>query len=196
MDKQILAPGIVLYKTNPGTLLDLVKSSLEGRWNIAKGVNTTTHQDEINSARQCYDYAISNDALYGQDETLKALYRETDSWIADKISDYVNHYSIEKVVEGPYIYLKYENSNKFDFHIDDGKKFPRTVSVSAYLNNDYEGGLIEFNHFGISHKPEIGDIVVFSASYPYMHRVTPVTSGVRYAVVNWYRYQGYPAVME
>ena len=199
MNKQILAPGIVLYKTDlskVNSILSNLESTIDYRWNLAKGVNTDTHENEISSARKCYDFAIERSILSGNEDNLKDLYSKTDSWISECVEDYVKMYSIEKVEEGPYIFLKYEDSDKFDWHIDDGKKYPRTVSVSAYLNDDYDGGLIEFNHFGISHKPAAGDIVVFSASFPYMHRVTPTTNGVRYAVVNWYRYQGYPSVME
>jgi predicted 2-oxoglutarate/Fe(II)-dependent dioxygenase YbiX len=70
--------------------------------------------------------------------------------------------------------------------------FPRTVSLSFYVNDDFDGGEIEFQHFNISHKPTAGDIILFSSSYPYMHRVKPVTDGTRYAIVNWYRYKGFP----
>ena len=80
--------------------------------------------------------------------------------------------------------------------MDDCAKFPRTVSVSAYLNDDYLGGEIEFPYFNISYKPKVGDILLFSSSFPYLHKVNQITSGTRYAVVNWYRFEGYPVSME
>ena len=197
MDKTILAPGIILYKTDPkkvGDLLHKVQTTITN-WNVALAVNTSSHANEIISARQCYDYALASDIMTSNHEGLKTLFRETDEWISPFVSDFVQHYSVEEVQGGPYVYLKYETTNKFDFHVDDGKKYPRTVSVSAYLNEDYDGGEIEFNHFGVKHKPSTGDVVVFGSSFPYMHRVTPTTSGTRYAIVNWYRYRGYPEIM-
>jgi hypothetical protein len=195
MNKIILAPGIVLYKSNPDEvkkLLDQVEPALADNWKPAQGVNTETQSNEIVEARRCYDFPLSE---HSYSEPLQELYRSIDSWIQEKIDDYTSTYSVERIEKGPYIFIKYQYNDKFDWHVDDGKKYPRTVSVSAYLNDDYEGGEIEFNHFGISHKPSAGDIVVFSSSYPYMHRVKPVISGTRYAVVNWYRYAGYPAEM-
>jgi hypothetical protein len=197
MNYEILAPGIFLYKTNPEQVLDIlseIKSTLSTEWQKAQGVNTETNENHISESRSCFDFALNQDSSLSS-ENLRRLYEKTDNWIQEKINNYANFYSVEKLEKGPYIYLKYENNNKFDWHIDDGKKYPRTVSVSAYLNDDYEGGEIEFNHFNISHKPSAGDIIVFGSSYPYMHRVNPVTSGTRYAVVNWYRYHGYPAEM-
>ena len=195
MDKTILAPGVVLYRSNPEEvkkLLDQVEPAIGFRWNLAKGVNTSTQSNEVVESRKCFDAVLTE---YHGANLEKKLYEETHFWIQSRIDDYVKMYSVESIEKGPYIFIKYQYNDKFDWHIDDGKKYPRTVSVSAYLNDDYEGGEIEFSHFGISHKPSIGDIIVFSASYPYMHRVKPVLSGTRYAVVNWYRYAGYPAEM-
>jgi hypothetical protein len=195
MDKIILAPGIVLYKSNTEEvkkLLDQVEPALKNNWKPAQGVNTTTNSNEVVEARKCYDCALTE---FHQEPMAKSLYESIDSWIQEKVDDYAQTYSVEKLEKGPYIFIKYQYNDKFDWHIDDGKKYPRTVSVSAYLNDDYEGGEIEFNHFGISHKPTSGDIIVFSSSHPYMHRVKPVLSGTRYAIVNWYRYAGYPAEM-
>ena len=195
MEKTILAPGIVLYKTSKDEvkkLLDQVEPALGNNWRPAQGVNIDTNSNEVVEARKCYDCALSEHNDY---PLAKELYKSVDSWIQEKIDDYTRTYSVEQVEKGPYIFIKYQYNDKFDWHIDDGKKYPRTVSVSAYLNDEYEGGEIEFNHFGISHKPSAGDIIVFSSSFPYMHRVKPVISGTRYAVVNWYRYAGYPVEM-
>lgn len=195
MNKEILAPGIIVYKTSQeeiDSIFNQVEPAIGKHWNKALAVNTETLESEILESRSCYDFAIFDGVI---DPGQKDLYSNTDSWLAPKIQDFVQEYNIEKVVKGPYIFLKYEKSNKFDWHIDDGNKFPRTVSVSAYLNDDYTGGEIEFKHFGISYKPQKGDVIVFGSSFSYLHRVTPVTSGTRYAVVNWYRYDGYPEIM-
>lgn len=195
MEKTILAPGIILYKTsseNVGKLLENVEPILGNRWNQSQGVNTETYSNEVNEHRKCYDSVLHKNEV---EKSAQDFYDSVDSWIQQCVDDYSLTYSVEKIEKGPYIFIKYQNSDKFDWHIDDGKKYPRTVSVSAYLNDGYEGGEIEFKHFGISHKPSAGDVVVFSSSHTYMHRVKPVLSGTRYAVVNWYRYSGYPEEM-
>jgi len=84
--------------------------------------------------------------------------------------------------------LRYEETNKFHWHIDDHPIFPRVLSVSVFLNDDYEGGELEFKEFGIKVTPRAGEIIVFCSGFPYMHQVLPVTRGIRYAVVKWYEY--------
>lgn len=196
MIKQILAPGIILYKTDKDQVENIknaIEKTIEGKWRQAGVVNTDTYEGELNTtSRKCYDYAIDQGMTAEEIDLLNL----TDAWINPTIEDFRAEYQAENIVRGPYIYLKYENSDKFDWHIDDGGKFPRTVSVSAYLNDDYEGGEIEFKHYNISHKPSAGDIIVFGSSFTYMHRVKPVVSGTRYAVVNWYRYSTYPWVIQ
>lgn len=49
-----------------------------------------------------------------------------------------------------------------------------------YLNDDYEGGEINFPTLDISMKPEAGSILYWPGYLP--HSVSPVTSGVRYTL--------------
>ena len=67
----------------------------------------------------------------------------------------------------------------------------RKISVSVILNDDYEGGDLEFlviNHKGELERtkitPAVGSAIIFPSYI--MHRVTPVTKGTRYSVVAWY----------
>ena len=57
------------------------------------------------------------------------------------------------------------------------------------MNDDFEGGELQFKEFDLKIKPEAGDIIVFCSGFPYMHQVAPVTMGIRYAVVKWYEYK-------
>jgi 2OG-Fe(II) oxygenase superfamily len=194
MNGKILAPGIVLYeakKEEVDYVLSLIEPTLSSRWKPAMVVNTETYSNEIITARSCFNCGLTEN---NNDQALDLLYDSVNNLIQPKVDDFTNYYYVEKNKKGPYVFLKYQNNDKFDWHVDDGKKFPRTVSVSAYLNDDYEGGEFEFQHFGISHKPKAGDIIVFSSSFPYLHRVKPVISGTRYAIVNWYRYADYPEI--
>jgi hypothetical protein len=82
--------------------------------------------------------------------------------------------------------LKYGVGQHFVNHVDDSKMFNRTVSMSFYLNDDYEGGEIEFPRFGLQIKPEPNQMIMFPSNYVYNHVVNPVTSGTRYAIVAWF----------
>jgi hypothetical protein len=53
-------------------------------------------------------------------------------------------------------------------------------SLVAYINDDYEGGEINFKNQNISIKPKAGSIIIFPSQEPYIHEVTKITSGTRW----------------
>lgn len=81
--------------------------------------------------------------------------------------------------------LKYNQTGHLPAHQDQGVS-TRVLSVLLYLNDDYEGGEIEFRHSGIKFKPEPGSVLFFPSNFLYVHEVYPVTKGPRYALPNWY----------
>jgi hypothetical protein len=81
--------------------------------------------------------------------------------------------------------LRYDETGHLPAHQDQGIS-SRVLSVLLYLNDDYEGGEIEFRHSGIKFKPEAGSVLFFPSNFLYVHEVYPVTRGPRYALPNWY----------
>jgi hypothetical protein len=51
-----------------------------------------------------------------------------------------------------------------------------------YLNDDFEGGLLQFPDQQISIKPKVGMLAAFDGGFNNMHEVTMITSGVRYTI--------------
>ena len=68
-------------------------------------------------------------------------------------------------------------------HVDsfDDDQDSLTVSMVVYLNDDYEGGEINFPDFNISIKPEAGSVVVFE-SKNILHEPVETTSGTKYLI--------------
>lgn len=81
--------------------------------------------------------------------------------------------------------LKYEPGGFYKAHHDSFPATKRAVSVLIYLNDDYEGGEIEFVNFDLKIKPKAGTLILFPSNYPYKHIAHPVTSGTKYVVVTW-----------
>ena len=86
--------------------------------------------------------------------------------------------------------FKYEVGGKHEWHVDhiptqSTRKLSYTIQLSD--SNDYEGGDLGFFDGGINMKtPEFrqkGNIIVFP-SYAW-HHITPITKGIRYAMVGW-----------
>ena len=76
-------------------------------------------------------------------------------------------------------------------------QYQHLFTCIAYLNDDCNGGELEFNRLGIKLKPQQGDMyiwknVLWSHMPPYEadnlaeHRSLPVRKGVKYALVKFY----------
>ena len=86
-------------------------------------------------------------------------------------------------------YTVYRPGGKYDWHMDKGPKtqHPRKLSITVQLSSpdDYEGG--DF-HVWTGHEPEAtrksyGAVICFPSWI--IHRVEPVTKGIRRSLVAW-----------
>lgn len=82
----------------------------------------------------------------------------------------------------------YDNDEFYDFHEDSSgfQNDMRKLSMSISITNpdDYEGGNFEFENGIVPDSRLQGSIVVFPSFIK--HRVSPVTKGTRYSLVNWF----------
>jgi predicted 2-oxoglutarate/Fe(II)-dependent dioxygenase YbiX len=87
--------------------------------------------------------------------------------------------------------LLYEEGGFYKMHTDHHGNFPRTLSVIIFLNNDYEGGKLNFhspledNKIFLEVEPKPGRLVMWPSNFLYPHSVSPVTKGKRYTIVSW-----------
>jgi Rps23 Pro-64 3,4-dihydroxylase Tpa1-like proline 4-hydroxylase len=101
--------------------------------------------------------------------------------------DYKAMFGIDTEWHDTYGILKYGEGQFFNNHVDDNVAYHRRISTVYYMNDDYEGGEINFPRYQISYKPKAHELLVFPSFYTYNHSVNPVISGTRYAVVSWLR---------
>jgi hypothetical protein len=74
------------------------------------------------------------------------------------------------------------------WHLEHGKGYEneaRAFVFSIYLNDVEDGGETEFLHFSKRVKPKKGRIVIWPASFPYVHRGNPPLSGEKYILTSW-----------
>jgi hypothetical protein len=97
-----------------------------------------------------------------------------------------------KHIEPPQ-FLHYTPGGKYDVH-NDSEDFvngklqrvcERDLTILTYLNDNYEGGELEFPDWGIKLKPKAGTLLAFPSYIEFSHRVHPVTSGERFNLVTW-----------
>jgi PKHD-type hydroxylase len=85
----------------------------------------------------------------------------------------------------------YNENQHYDWHVDtfllSGQQLDRKVTVVCLMNDpsEFEGGVLELQFHGKTYTPNLrkGSVVVFPSYI--LHRVTPVTKGVRKSATLW-----------
>lgn len=153
-------------------------------WIRAETIGAGPHQrNRTNSLLE-----ISHLANISNNPALQNIHNQFNMMLLASTIPYATRYNIREPLwhEG-YSLLKYQGGEEYKLHHDGGTGVGRAISAVCYLNNDYEGGEIEFPHFKIKIKPEPGMLILFPSNYAYSHIAHPVTKGTKYAMVTWIR---------
>lgn len=103
-----------------------------------------------------------------------ASVHEIDEKIVSQIG-----YHTQKWEPGAYARIHSDNTDEKG----NSGAFTRSRYASfLYLNDDFNGGLLQFPDQEISIKPEVGMLAAFDGGFNNMHEVTLITSGVRYTI--------------
>lgn len=122
---------------------------------------------------------------------------EESHWLYEKLSKYINQANSEVwgfdlfgMAEEIQYTEYYQNGGHYDYHMDMGNGYPlnqRKISVTVQLSNsnEYTGGDFEIL---IGSNPATlprgkGVVLIFPSFF--LHRVTPVTKGIRKSLVLW-----------
>lgn len=150
-----------------------------------------THADEESgnrfqqSIRTSYGLSITGYARIN--EEMRQINNQCYELISSAVHNYKGMFKIEEEIKHieSYGLLRYSGGEEYKFHYDGGTESKRGISVLIYLNDDYEGGEIEFPNFKITIKPKAGTLILFPSNYAYGHIAHPVTSGTKYVIVTW-----------
>jgi len=116
-------------------------------------------------------------------------------WIYNKITDIAIEanttweFNLYSIIDSIQYTEYYEGGGQYDWHVDIGPKniSHRKVSVTIQLSDsdEYEGGELElWTGSGYHVMPRGKGVSTFFPSFT-MHRVTPVTKGIRKSLVLW-----------
>ena len=202
-DYEILDLGLVYYTNvikNPEVLIDQIEN-LDKDYKEKEYKNTSvkpwtpwTYGDEDNKLMFCWQKFIPQIDDIKPTDAYKKEQENISSQLFGALEKTLKHYTTElypfaekniKSREQTMHLLKYDESGHLPAHQDQGVS-SRVLSVLLYLNDNYEGGEIEFKHSDIKFKPKAGSVLFFPSNFLYVHEVYPVTRGPRYALPNWY----------
>ena len=153
-------------------------------WTRAETIGSGPYQE----ARTNKLMSVSMLADVSNNSLLQNIHNQFYMLLLAAANPYAQRYGInENFYHEGYNLLKYNNGQEYKAHYDGGTDIGRAISAIVYLNNDFEGGELEFVHFGVKIKPEPGMLILFPSNYAYSHIAHPVTSGTKYALVTWIR---------
>lgn len=159
-----------------------------------------SHEDQLFDGRTVdprgndgsVDLRSSRIMWLSEDNKFDYLYKELSN-VVNHVNDHCYKYSLYGFESFQYSEYHAEDSGHYTWHIDTsvrgGQQHIRKLSFSAGLNDEseYEGGELQFwlGPEPVSYRLKKGQIIVFPSYL--LHRVTPVTKGVRKTLVGWSR---------
>jgi hypothetical protein len=187
MNRNILEENIYYYEDaliDPDKLLQDIEllESLPDETSITKWTDWKAYKSEYSfGAQKTIKYSVFDESLPHYMSCLSIYNRINDS-INKVSSDYASmHDNLDIGFLTPLSISKYFVGKSMGPHVDSHDDDPfKTISVVLYLNDDYEGGEINFPEQGIQVKPKAGSIVVFPSKKPYFHESKPIISGTKY----------------
>lgn len=151
------------------------------------------YQQLMPDYRDCVDFKYKKSDLHddGTEEykKLAAIWDDCYSRQKEAVDDYCAKFGIHNLrYWEAFNFIKYNKGQHFQYHHDHGFSYNCTVSLVAYLNDDYEGGGLHFSQQNIMYTPKAGDVVIFPSTYMYPHRAMPVENGTKYSLVTMLDY--------
>jgi hypothetical protein len=183
----VLAGCINIYENiweNPDEDIVSMESEIDKNekniyWNMSNTINNF-----MSETRSNYDLNLNYAAGTGS-EVFTKIYNKFYRKLVGATFPYVVKHRIDKIFHEQYNILKYSAGQEFKSHYDGQTETGRAVSAILYLNDDYVGGHLEFENFGIKIKPSKGSMIIFPSNFAYSHAAHPVISGTKYAIVTW-----------
>lgn len=188
--RENLALGINLYHnvfSNPQEIINTLENTLSPneqffRWSPS----LVNERENTAAARLCFDFKYS-DMSYQQgnekSEIINNLYNKVRDGINRCLADYQRNWNFNLGYLEAFNFVKYGTGEYFKTHVDHGPYNCYTTSIVVYLNDDYDGGEIDWIRLGLKVKPPAGSICLFPSDYVYEHESHLITNGIKYAVV-------------
>ena len=188
----VICGCIAIYKNlwpNPDETIDLINYQCDGfngevfyqkAETFGRGDNQTHRTNRVLS--------LTNRADVSDNKALQSIHNQFYMMLLATTIPYARKFNIvEGLWHEGYNVLRYDEGEEYKIHYDSPTSMGRVMSAVCYLNDDIEGGELEFPYFGVKIKPEKGMLLLFPSNFAYAHISHPVTKGSKYALVTWIR---------
>jgi len=177
---------VVFEDIVPNELCDQIISEYKDSedWLTAR----TGYEEIDKDQRRCDNMNLSVDALISKNRKVRQnIDDELFNCASKAITKYVQKFPESQIEQDSgYTLLRYQENEYYKRHTDSYKLFPRSVSCSFALNDDYEGGEFAFFDREVTYRLKKGSALLFPSNFMYPHEVLPVTRFVRYSIITWF----------
>jgi len=163
---------------------NIVKSYKKEEWDRATTGADWVDPNKLGASRKCYFQKL-------KEEFENSIFKRVGEILKTYEKKHPFFHTGLTCEDTGYQHLVYLGSEKGEYkiHVDHFDLYPRVLSISLVLNDDYEGG--DFVFFEGEHKYTIkkkkGSAVVFPSNFCFPHAITPVSNGTRHAIITWIR---------
>jgi len=189
MNRSIFAERIFYYEDvlpNPKELVDLIEetdseltdSDAIKKWH--KWVASGGGPEYVFGSQKFTD----DSKLSTSSEKVAHIYNTVSSALVSIGKDYSSALGIEYERHTPISISKYQTGSEMGPHVDNYGEthYIPLMSGVLYLNDDLEGGELNFPNQGVTIKPKAGSAIVFPSIEPFLHQSMEVTKGIKYIV--------------
>jgi len=188
-------PAIWIYEDvfEVGDFIQLIEDESEKSWPYLSWSSSTTNGSDagvISEYRTSYEMVITEllaDQVNKDIKEVSDSFKEIFKKIDECVWDYRKCYELPLSSSEGMNLLKYTGNAEYHRHYDHGPNNARVLSMVASMGDDCDGGELEFPYFDISLKLKKGSVILFPSNFPYTHIAHPVTNGVKYSLVTWFR---------
>jgi hypothetical protein len=139
---------------------------------LSDGEESWWHLDKENTFNGKTKKIIQDESL----EVMKSVYKKVNS-----ILNYPK-YEMDQFLQFNR-YFPEDIENCLDDHYDSETNSIYKGGVVIYLNEDFEGGTLEYTNLNITIVPKAGMMVAHPGNEKYMHKVNKIKSGYRYSIL-------------
>jgi hypothetical protein len=184
INREDLAPGLVVYKdVIPGhyQLIPYIEQVVAA--DMAKWKSVTTETAQIDTMK--FEYPSEFKDPNGVDvEFEERMSLVLAGFISVPEQDYVSTNDIPHKLHDMFRLMKYSQGTYFtlsDLQDTD------SLIVMYFFNDDYTGGVINFENLGVVYEPRENDVLIFPMASGFEYSISEITEGTKYSAISYLR---------
>lgn len=184
IEKENLESLLFLYKNViPGhhQLIPYIEQVVEGGMASWDTVEILGNQVKTMSFPYPQEFKDPNDFSVTFEERISLV---TAGFLGFVEKDFVDNNRLPDLQHDQIGLMKYETGTSFSLNSPTGND---SIAVIYFLNDDYEGGILNFENLGVTYQPKANEALILPLSEAYQYSISEVTSGTKYAIITYLR---------